>query len=81
MFRREGPYSNTWLLFHLYDETIKAQMFNNIHVNGEANEIDFSLNSLLFSDLSGLRDVAATGTYFSSAMNSKLIFFLFEQIM
>lgn len=43
-----GPHSNIWLLFHLYDETSITQMLNNIHTNGEANEIDFSVNGLIF---------------------------------
>ena len=58
---KRGPHSNIWLLPHLYDETIITQMLNNIHTNGEVNEVDFSVNGLIFSDLSGLRDVAAMG--------------------
>lgn len=57
-----GPHSNPWLLSHLHDEPIIAQIFINVHTNGEANGIDFSVNSLPSSDLSGLRDAIATGS-------------------
>lgn len=55
------PHSNTRLLSYMCDENVITQMFNNIHTNGEVNEIDVSVNSLVFSDLSGLKDAAATG--------------------
>lgn len=61
VLEKRRPHSNIWLLSHLYDETIITEMLINIHTNGKANEIDFSVNGFIFSDLSGLRDVAATG--------------------
>lgn len=45
----------------LYDETIVAPMLNNVYANAEANEIDFSVDSLIFSDCKDWH-VAATGT-------------------
>lgn len=56
------PHSNTLLIVSfLCDETIVAPMLNKIYTNAEANEIDFSVNSFIFSDCKAW-DVAATCT-------------------
>lgn len=39
-------------------------MFNNIYINGEVNEIDVFVNSFVFLDLLGLRDVVVIGICF-----------------
>lgn len=64
----------------LYDETIVAPMLNNVYANAEANEIDFSVDSLIFQT-ARTEMLQPRAHVLSSAMNSKLVSFIVEQIV
>ena len=56
-------------------------MFNNIHTNGGANEIDFSVNSFIFLDCWDEELLQSQAHALSSAVNSKLVSFVVEQAL
>lgn len=62
VLEERGPHSHSSLIASfLSDETVVAPVLNNAYTNAEANEMDFSVSSLIFSDCEDW-DVAATAT-------------------